>query len=253
MTCDKCGTAHVTYAGKPACAGHKKTDDGTRVPCKNHPRQGATVCGYHGGNTPQARAAAQARLAEQEATRQVKTLGLPIDISPTDALLREVQWTAGHVEWLRGKVQELEEQVTHYTAPEGEEDEAQFFSKHPNHARHGLVWGKTKIVDKGSGPAPGTDTTESATPSIWYVLYGQERDRLIAVCSAALRAGVEERKVRLAESQGDLVVTVIRRILDGLLAALLTAGLSDDLLHTAWTTAVADVVPRELRAIAGGA
>lgn len=223
MTCEKCGTPHVTYAGKPACAGHKKTDDGGRVPCKNHPRLGSTVCSYHGANTPQARAAAEARLAEQEATRQVKTLGLPIDITPTEALLQAVQFTAGHVAWLRSKVEELDDKQ--------------------------LVWGETKVKEGGDDRG----TTQEAKPSVWYTLYAAERDRLVRESSAALRAGVEERKVRLAESQGDLVVAVIRRILDGLLAALLGAGLSDDRLNAAWTTAVADIVPRELRAIAGGA
>lgn len=248
MTCEKCGTAHVTYAGKPACAGHKKTDDGTRVPCKNHPRLGSTVCSYHGGNTPQARAAAQARLAEQEATRQVKTLGIERDISPTDALLEEVRWTAGHVEWLRGKVQELED-PSMVRAQEGWGTDD---TSGPQNA-HALTWGQTEYRAKTGGEDAGTTTVEQAGPSIWYILYERERKHLVSVCSAALRAGVEERKVRLAESQGDLVVTVIRRILDGLLAALLGAGLSDDRLHTAWTTAVADIVPRELRAIAGGA
>lgn len=231
MTCEKCGQPHVNRDGGPACIGHKKTPDGP-VPCKNYPRQGAAVCGYHGGNTPQARAAAQARLAEQEATKQVKTLGLQRDISPTDALLEEVRWTAGHVEWLRGKVQELD---IH------ESGEAQGHDE--------LVWGTTRVKiggeDRGS--------TQEAAPSVWYVLYERERKHLVSVCSAALRAGVEERKVKLAEQQGDLVVAVIRRILDGLLAALLAAGLSDDRLNTAWTQAVADIVPRELRAIAGGA
>lgn len=167
------------------------------------------------------------REQEAEAARQVATLGLAVDITPTDALLREVHWTAGHVQWLRTKVQEQDEQE--------------------------LVWGETKTVEKGSGPAPGTDTTESAAPSIWYQLYSKERAHLIAVCSAALKAGVEERKVRLAEQQGDLVVAVIRRILDGLYTALIAAGLPADQLADAWQTAIADVVPRELRAIAGGA
>lgn len=245
-TCERCGQPH------PGCTGHKKNEPRKGEPCRR-PCKPGEVCNSHGGAAPQVRAARQAREREAEAARQVQTLGLPIDISPTDALLQEVQWTAGHVHWLRTKVQELEQQVTHFASREGEEDEVEFFSRHPNHARHGLVWGKTKIVDKGSGPAPGVDTTETAAPSIWYVLYAQERDRLIAVCSAALRAGVEERKVRLAESQGDLVVAVIRRILDGLLTALLGAGLADTQLTTVWTTAVAEVVPRELRAIAGGA
>ncbi|MFC8732164.1 hypothetical protein ACFT5B_06880 [Luteimicrobium sp. NPDC057192] len=165
----------------------------------------------HGAASPRARDAAQRRLAEQEAARQVATLGLPVDITPTDALLQEVQWTAGHVQWLRGKVAELEEQD--------------------------LVWGQTKVKEGGDDRG----TTEEAKPSIWYVLYEAERKHLVTVCTAALKAGVEERRVRLAEQQGDLVALAITRILAAL-------DLTPD-----QQARVPEVVPRELRVIAGGA
>lgn len=220
-TCAVCGQTHLTWRGNPACTAHVKTEDNR--PCGNPPIPGLSVCGYHGGNARHAKAAAKRNVEEKIATVAVRTLGLPIDITPTDALLQEVQWTAGHVKWLRSKVQELED-----------ED---------------LVWGvtRTKVGGEDRGE------TSEAKPSIWFALYESERKHLVSVCSAALRAGVEERKVRLAESQGDLVVAVIRRILDGLLTALLAAGIAETLLTDAWQAAVADVVPRELRAIAGGA
>ena len=238
--CTRCGTTHNTRSGHPACTGHVDKPDQDLRPCRNHPVPGADVCRYHGGSAPQVKARAAARVIEEKATAAVRTLGLPIDISPTEALLQEVQWTAGHVKWLREKVQELDEQVTGFAAPEGEEDEVEFFSHHPNHSRHGLVWGKTKITDKGSGPAPGVDSTEAAAPSIWYELYAKERAHLVLVCSAAIKAGVEERRVRLAEQQGDLVAQVIRRILDALDLTPAQQGL------------VATVVPRELRLLASG-
>lgn len=235
-TCERCGQPH------PGCTGHTKNGERAGKPCAR-PCKPGEVCNSHGGAAPQVRAARQAREQEAEAARQVQTLGLPIDITPTDALLEEVRWTAGHVRWLREKVQELDDQA--------------------------LVWGTTRTETEagssleigmnadgdvvGLGSAPANKVIQTAAPSIWYALYQAERKHHVAVCSAALRAGVEERKVRLAESQGDLVVAVIRRILDGLLTALLSAGLADTQLTTVWTTAVADVVPRELRAIAGGA
>jgi hypothetical protein len=231
--CAQCGQVHT------GCTGHKKNEPGAGGPCRR-PCKPGEVCMSHGGRAPQVKAARARREAEAEAARQVATLGLPIDVSPTEALLQEVQWTAGHVHWLRQKVAELTDQVTGFTAPEGSEDEAEFFSHHPNHSRHGLVWGTTRITDKGSGPAPGLDTVESSAPSVWYELYVRERAHLVLVCSAALKAGVEERRVRLAESQGDLVATAIRRILDAL-------GLTE-----AQQALVGTVVPRELRLIAGG-
>jgi len=212
---------------------------------------GLEVCRFHGANTANARAAGQRRLAEAEATRQVATLGLPVDISPTEALLQEVQWTAGHVHWLRSKVQELDQQVTHILEPEDDDGERELFSRHPNHARHGLIWGTSKVTDKRSSDTTGIDTIETATPSVWYVLYAKERQHLVAVCAAALKAGVEQRRVALAESQGLLVSDAMRRILDAMLTALITAGMADSL-RTVWAASVTAIVPRELRAIAGG-
>lgn len=171
-----------------------------------------------GGSSPQAKAAAARRVAEQEArdtmTRAVRTLGLPIDIDPGKALLDEIHWTAGHVAWLREKVQELE--------------------------ANDLVWGRTQ-TDNGIGPQGPVDTvTEKADPNVWYQLYLKEREHLAKVCALALKAGIEERKVKLAESQGLLVADVIRRILGAL-------GLTPEQQQL-----VPEIVPRELRALAAG-
>ena len=57
----------------------------------------------------------------------------------------------------------------------------------------------------------------------------------------AIKAGVEERRVRLAESQGELVAGVIRAILSDL-------GLTVE-----QQALVGEVVPRHLRLLAGGA
>ncbi|WP_222829383.1 hypothetical protein [Xylanimonas cellulosilytica] len=183
---------------------------------------GGSTCKVHGSGTKAAREAAARRVEEERARAAVVTLGLPADVSPTEALLEEVRWTAGHVQWLRTKVQELDE------AP---------VDPLTDGTTSALVWGMTK---RKIGGDDGGDTFE-AKPSIWYALYESERKHLVAVCAAAIKAGVEERKVRLAEQQGDLVAMVIRRILDDLHLTVEQQQL------------VPDVVPRHLRAIAGGA
>jgi hypothetical protein len=230
-TCPRCGRQHVTHHGHPACAGHlsKRDEAGQLQPCSKAPVQGATNCATHGASAPQVKAAAGRRVVEQQAANLAATLGLPVDVSPTEALLEEVRWTAGHVQWLRRKVAELDAGET--VAGYGADDAA---------TRHPLVWGTTRRVEKQATENPGTDTTESAEPSIWYELYAKERAHLVAVASAAIKAGVEERRVRLAEQQGDLVAEVIRRILDALNLSAEQQAL------------VPTVVPRELRVIAGG-
>lgn len=228
--CDRCGDPHVTRHGTSGCTGHKRTGEA----CKNAPLTGSAVCRYHGGGAPQVRAAAARRLEEEEARRAVTTLGLPIDVSPTDALLEEVRWTAGHVQWLRARVQDLEDTVM-IRAQEGWGlDDT---SGPPN--AHALTWGQVEHRDTTGGENAGTTTVERAGPSIWYQLYERERKHLVAVCTAALKAGVEERRVRLAESQGELVAGAIRAILNEL-------GLTPE-----QEALVVEVVPRQLRALAG--
>lgn len=191
----------------------------TGVQCARYAIEGASTCRVHGSGSRKAKAAAARRVEEAKAAREaekaVTTLGLSRDVSPSEALLEEVRWTAGHVDWLRDRVREVE--------------------------RDELVWGKTKVKD-GFGPmGPSAETTEGATPSVWYDLYEKERKHLVVVCAAALRAGVDERRVRLAEAQGAQVAEVIRAILDDL-------GLTLEQQQKVGT-----VVPARLRLLAGGA
>lgn len=189
------------------CTATSKT---TGERCGNARIPGAKTCRFHGSGTKRSKAKAARVVAAREAEKAVATLGLAVDISPTDALLEEVKWTAGHVAWLRERVEELDEEA--------------------------LTWG---TAQHSSGPE-GTTITEKAGPSIWYELYAQERRHLVVVCAAALRAGVEERRVQVAEAQGAQLAAVIRAILDDLR------------LTAAQQKLVASVVPRHLRAIGGG-
>jgi hypothetical protein len=141
----------------------------------------------HGGAAPQVRAAAARRLAEEAATRAVVSYGLPRDIDPHEALLEEVHRTAGHVAWLAEQVRGIEPDA--------------------------LTWGRTSAVDKGAGEFPGIDTTHAAVPPVLLELYLRERRHLVEVCKAAIAAGVEERRVRLAERQGIELAGVFRRVM----------------------------------------
>lgn len=248
MATDPRFAAGQVVNGKLICgAKNKKTD-----PCGLSPVPGATRCGRHGGKAPQVQAAAARRVAEADAKEQmvkaVRTLGLPIDIDPGKALLDEIHWTAGHVAWLRDKVQELEtvgnltrgteDKVTWSKDGDEEFNAGSDESSNPN--AHSLVWGQTEYRDKTGGDDAGQTVVEQAGINIWYQLYLKEREHLAKVCSLALRAGIEERKVKLAESQGLLVADVIRRILGAL-------GLTPEQMLL-----VPEIVPRELRALASG-
>jgi hypothetical protein len=153
-----------------------------RGPCHGHHLvAGTDQCRMHLGKK------AADVIAEAAARKAVETYGLPRDISPTDALLEEVRYSAGHVAWLRAKVAELE--------------------------AADLVWGVTEEADRNATEFAGTDVTRSASVNVWLHLYHQERKHLLDLVKTAISVGIEERRVRLAEAQGSLMNEVIRRIL----------------------------------------
>ncbi|WP_338182905.1 hypothetical protein [Jatrophihabitans sp.] len=169
---------------------------------------GQKVCGKHGGQSPQAKAAAARRLAEERAARAVERFGGRLDTTPTEALLETVQWTAGYVAWLRDRVNDLDDEK--------------------------LTWGITR--DKSGGNDWGS--TFEAGANVWLKLLGEWSDRLVKVCSEAIKAGIEERRVRLAEGQGKIIADVIRSILDDLK------------LSPEQQSKVGEIVPRHLRLVA---
>lgn len=178
-------------------------------PCKQPVVPGTNRCRFHGGAAKQVRAKGQQRIAEQKAREAMETYGRKIETTAVEALLDEVQWTAGHVAWLRQRVAELEQQE--------------------------VVWGTTQIKTGGDDGGH----TEAAEPNVWLKLYQQERTHLLKVCSEAIRCGIEERRVKLAEAQGLILVQVIKSIL------------GDLDLSVEQQAKVTDIVPRHLRAVTG--
>lgn len=195
----------------PSMGPHCQARRGDGKQCRNRPMRGQSVCRKHGGASPQARAAAGRRLAAAE---WAGSFGLPAESGdPAETVLDEIRWAAGHVTWLRQRVQETE--------PEA------------------LVWGVEVEVDKGSGEFPGIDTTSSAKTNAWVRLYGEERDRLIRMCKIAHEMGIAERHVQLAERVGGLMADLLRGVLGEL-------NLSEEQRELA-----SAAVPRHLRLIAG--
>lgn len=137
---------------------------------------GTGRCKFHGGASPNGRKSAQ----KEEARKAVESYGLPRDVEPHAALLEELHRTAGHVAWLQQRVSEL-----------------------PEEELHGLVGG-------AAGGIP-----ESA-PHVWIVMYRDERKHLANVAATCIKVGIEERRVRLAEAQGQLLAQVIRGVLEDL-------------------------------------
>lgn len=181
-------SAHTPEGRIRAC--HRPAGWGT-----NHPGTGG--CKLHAGNAPGSVAAAQREIAE----RAVQTLGAPVTINPADALLQELQRTAGHVAWLGRIIAGLE--------------------------REDLVWGMAEeIIEPDITSKDGEAIISQVTGkmradySVWYKMYAQERKHLAVVCKMALEAGVNERIVSMYESMyeqvGDTFVTMLENVLDSL-------------------------------------
>jgi hypothetical protein len=170
----------------------------------DHP--GVGRCRRHGGATASHKDAAKLELAK----RECETLGLAIETTPADALLRELWETSANVAYYRARVQQLPNEPTpgEYIPPEEGEKKGHFVPGTPG------VYGPTYHVS-------GIPTGE-AKPHILLVLYNQERDRLRQVCEAMLRANVEERRVRMAEADA-------AQILEAQVRALIAMGLGDRL------------------------
>lgn len=162
----------------------------TGEPCRKVPMRGQDVCASHGGRAPQAKAAAERRMAQVRAAKYVETFGLPREIDPRDALLEEVYRTAGAIDWLHAQILDLDPDA--------------------------VVWGKTDEVSKTATEYEGVDTTYAAAVNMWVQLWQAERKHLVDVSKAAINAGIEERRVQLAEQQGALLASVIKGVLGDL-------------------------------------
>lgn len=163
------------------CAAQKK--DGAY--CRKREGWGTDHAGYglcklHGGNSPNGKVNARGI----EAARLVEQYGLPRSIDPHDALLEELARTAGHVDWLRVQVGLVEESAL--VGPVGQ---------------------------SGTGK-DGTTHHPEGRPNPWLALYQSEREHLVRVASACAKAGIEERRVRLAEEQGQMIAQVLRSVLE---------------------------------------
>lgn len=158
------------------CGAKKKQGEGTcgRPAGWGTDHAGWGRCKLHGGSSADGKKGAL-RLAAQDA---VVTYGLAREIDPHSALLEELHRTAGHVAWLEGMVQGLREDDLY--GPVGQAGE-NFYPKNE--------------------------------PHVWVALYHEERKHYTAVAKTCIAVGIEERRVRLAEAQGQALANVIRGVL----------------------------------------
>lgn len=182
--------------------------------CARKAMIGLTVCATHGGRAKRAKEKSARAKAALKVSEQLETLGVPVAVDPGVALLELIGQKYAEVHWLRGRVQGV--------------DPAS------------LVWGVVKREEGEGAFGPTSSRVESSAANAWWQLLRSAEDQLAKYCQMALSAGVEERRIRLAEEQGTLLASVIHRILGGLNLSVEQQSL------------VGVVVPRELRALSRG-
>jgi hypothetical protein len=215
--CGQCGQPHVTVqpAGHQACRGHKSAARGGAA-CRLHPMVGQAVCGSHGGKNPTAKAAGARRVAEAKAVRLAARWGVPVEVDGPEAILGQIHVWAGIERFYRERAEQLSD------------DEK--------------IWGRTRHKDGGDDYG----TTFEAKPHMWIVLHERASLNLVRCAAEAIRAGIDERRVRLAEQQGAQVADTLKGIADAVLRALVAAGLGEEL-AAVFTSTLEVEAPRHLR------
>jgi hypothetical protein len=167
------------------CSGHKTNGD----PCPNWAMRGQEVCHAHGGRAPQAKAAAEERIAIAQAVARF-ALDLT-EITAGDALLRELHRTAAMVEWLSIRVNAL---------PEDD-----------------LIWGVdwrriTPASAPGSTPQVVVQQRGRVHPLV--VMMERAQVQMRAFADSAHRCGIEDRILRNEELKGAQLAKVVAAILN---------------------------------------
>jgi hypothetical protein len=137
---------------------------------------GVGRCKLHGGCVPHHRKQAMKLFAKLG----VKEFGLPVNVDPHTALLEELHRTAGIVAFYEARIRELEEGQL-----------------------HGPVGGGALSIPREE-------------PHVWIRLHQEERSHLVNVAAVCIKSGIEERRIKIAEQQGQLLAGVIRGVLEQL-------------------------------------
>lgn len=153
---------------------------------------GAGRCRLHGGNAPSTELAGQLILAR----REYQVMGVPIDISPIDALLECIRIAAGEVAYASNEIARLQP------------DEAVIplvsVLERPMKGEYGA-----ELHDV----AKETKTDNQPQLHIWIRVRQQAMDRLVAYSATAIKAGVDIALVHIAEQTAQRLATAVGGIL----------------------------------------
>lgn len=148
-------------------------------------------CKFHGGSTPKHRAA-----AAREIAAEMVAAGSPVEIHPLDAILKAVSIAAGEVNYFTVLIRTLTLEDV------------------------GVQDMKIRPLSRGKEGDSKTETvvekTTQADLHLWVRARQDSLDRLVKYSKTALDAGIDERRVKMAEQTGGLIVRVLTHALDAI-------------------------------------
>jgi hypothetical protein len=137
------------------------------------------------------------------ARREQQVMGMPLSIEPQDAILECIRIAAGEVAYASERISVL--------------DEGEAVGPVTTHSlRRTIGAAVDEDVESDNPISDGVVADTRAGPPalhIWIQVRRQAMDRLVQYSFAALKAGIEERRVRVAEQQGMLLAQAIQGIL----------------------------------------
>lgn len=210
--CERCGEQHKRREVRNGveiwyrtCNGHRRNG----LPCKKYDT-GAGVCALHGGSAPQVKAAVSERKERRRIEDQIrKTMASEmvrvnpdtLRTDPVQGLMWEVAMSAQTVEWLALQIADLS--VPRPNDDAGPMRDVIGVDAEGNEVRaqpSGRLWGPTRAGELGV--------------HVLYNMWSDERERHARMCERAIKAGVAERMVAIAEAQGIQIVSVIAHVID---------------------------------------
>lgn len=198
--CPTCGQTHTK------CRGHNKRG----APCGQGARAGQEVCRNHGGDSPQARAAAERRRIEAEALRELRRRWQDdADIAVTDPLA-ELARVAGEVvafkDMLREQVQSLSGVLTY--------------------------WSDREVFAAMSDEEMDSRVEQTEQLRAVVTAYERAQERAAKILAAMVKLDIAGRMLELRTTQAEQIVTAVR---DGLATVDM-----EQAIRTAALTAIAD-------------
>ena len=197
--CDKCGEAHRSPTGLPQCAGHVKSEGNRR--CRRSPNNGTHVCSKHGGATPQLREklerAQYLEAREGEIAQLLDVCDLP-DQHPIEGLLSVVRHSGQMYRMLGSLVGDLRTDPT------------------VDHVLLGMTDGGDPVYKAvyGDDGLWALDAQGNQKEHVLVALYEKWTAIYSRACKMALDAGIDERRVQLAEQTTETMFNAVNRALN---------------------------------------